>query len=89
MNLETCVQAGITLWDDFFSRHLPFDLLMAKFFKNNRWIGSQGRREIAEFSYFMFRNFEKLTFLTGNMINSRLFALGVLRMCNQMSEKRE
>jgi 16S rRNA (cytosine967-C5)-methyltransferase len=40
---------------------------MAKFFKNNRWIGSRDRREIAEFSYSIFRSFERLKFLASNI----------------------
>jgi 16S rRNA (cytosine967-C5)-methyltransferase len=55
--------------DTFFESGAPFDIILAKFFKNRR-IGAHDRREIAEFCYNIFRNFEKLKFLTNNITSN-------------------
>ncbi|MDR3187102.1 MAG: RsmB/NOP family class I SAM-dependent RNA methyltransferase [Holosporaceae bacterium] len=67
MQLTARVQITAEMLDLFFESGAPFDVLMAKFFKNNKWIGASDRREIAEFSYAIFRSFEKLKFLTSNI----------------------
>lgn len=77
----------------FFSFSAPFDIVMSKYFKNNKWIGSHERRETAEFCYLIFRNYERLVFFIGKfstslpessqaVVNenfSRLMVLGCLR----------
>jgi 16S rRNA (cytosine967-C5)-methyltransferase len=61
---------------------------MAKFFKNNKWIGSHDRRAVAEFSYSIFRNFEKLKFLASNITSNfgRFYVLAMLKTGNAPSE---
>jgi 16S rRNA (cytosine967-C5)-methyltransferase len=63
---------------------------MGKFFKNNKWIGSHDRREIAEFSYSIFRSFEKLKFLASNIEAdlSRTYVLIALKVVNGLSEQK-
>ncbi len=81
MQLEARVKSTIDLLDIFFSTKAPFDIVMSKYFKNNRWIGSNDRRTIAEFSYSIFRNFEKLRYLckkiTGNF--GRFYVISFLK----------
>ncbi|MDR2158174.1 MAG: hypothetical protein LBO02_02550, partial [Holosporaceae bacterium] len=90
MKLETRVQAGIEMLDLFFLSRAPFDIIMAKFFKSNRWIGSHDRREIAEFSYSIFRNFEKLKFLASAVTSNfgRFYALAFLKAENGLSAQK-
>ncbi|MDR1982670.1 MAG: RsmB/NOP family class I SAM-dependent RNA methyltransferase [Holosporaceae bacterium] len=88
MQLSARVQVSIEMMDIFFSSHAPFDLIMAKFFRNNRWIGSKDRREIAEFSYSIFRNFEKLRFFAANITSNfgRFYVLIFLKIEYKLSE---
>lgn len=53
---------------------------MSKFFKNNKNIGSADRREIAEFSFAIFRKFELLRFFNENITEhfGRFFVLTYL-----------
>jgi 16S rRNA (cytosine967-C5)-methyltransferase len=87
MQLATHVQAAIELLDSFFSSHAPFDIVLAKFFRNNR-IGSHDRRAIAEFSYAIFRNFEKIKFLVSDITSNygRFYVLAFLKVCQALSE---
>lgn len=89
MQLEARVKSTIDLLDIFFASRTPFDIVMSKYFKNNRWIGSNDRRAIAEFSYEIFRNFEKLKFITQKITNNfgRFFALAHMKFNRQFSEK--
>lgn len=64
------IQSVITMLNTFFDSSSPFDIVMSKYFKNNKWIGSSERREIAEFCYLIFRNYEKLNFLAEQYLNS-------------------
>ena len=89
MQLEARVKSAIDLLDIFFSTSAPFDIVMSKYFKNNKWIGSSDRRAIAEFSYSIFRNFEKIKFLTKKITNNfgRFFILAYLKSERKFSEK--
>lgn len=89
MQLEARVKSAIDLLEIFFSSQAPFDIVMSKYFKNNRWIGSNDRRAIAEFSYEIFRNFEKLKFINQKITNnfSRFFVLAHIKFNRQFSEK--
>ena len=89
MQLEARVKSTIDLLDIFFASRAPFDIVMSKYFKNNRWIGSNDRRAIAEFSYEIFRNFEKLKFITQKITNNfgRFFVLSHMRFNRKFSEK--
>jgi 16S rRNA (cytosine967-C5)-methyltransferase len=89
MELGTQVQAGIEMLDLFFSSGAPFDIIMAKFFRHNQWIGSHDRRAIAEFSYSIFRNFEKLKFLMGGITSNfgRFYALTFLKTENYFPDR--
>ena len=89
MLLEARVKSTIDLLDIFFASKAPFDIVMSKYFKNNKWIGSNDRRVIAEFSYEIFRNFEKLKFITQKITNNfgRFFVLAHMRFNRKFSEK--
>ena len=81
MQIASRIQVTIDLLDVFFENNIPFDVIMSKFFKNNRWIGAEDRREISNFAYDIFRNFETLRFytqgLTGNF--GRAYVLSYLK----------
>lgn len=64
MQAASRIQVNIELLDIFFETRAPFDVIMSKFFRNNRWIGGADRREIAKTAYDVFRNFEKIRFYT-------------------------
>jgi len=89
MQLEARVKSTIDLLEIFFTSRAPFDIVMSKYFKNNRWIGSSDRRAIAEFSYEIFRNFEKLRFITRKITNnlSRFFVLAHMKFDRKFSDK--
>lgn len=80
MKISAQIQVVIELLDQFFESLLPFDYIMAKFFRNNKYIGAFDRREIAEISYAIFRNYEKLKYFVPSNINlSRGLVLAFLR----------
>ena len=87
-NLHT--QSVINMLDIFFQSLAPFDIIMAKYFRNNKWIGSHERREIAEFSYNIFRNYEIVKFhtrpITGNF--GRFFVLVFLKIVKKISNEK-
>ncbi len=87
MQMNAHIQTAIELLDIFFETHAPFDIIMAKFFKNHKWIGGHDRREIAEFVYAVFRNFEKLKFLTERITQNfgRFFVLAFLKTEKKLS----
>ncbi|MDR0581150.1 MAG: RsmB/NOP family class I SAM-dependent RNA methyltransferase [Holosporaceae bacterium] len=87
MQLASHIQICITMLDIFIASSAPFDIIMAKFFKNHR-VGSHDRRAIAEFVYSIFRNFEKIKFLSSNISSNfgRIYALIFLRICYTLSE---
>ena len=89
MQLEARVKSTIDLLDIFFASRAPFDIVMSKYFKNNRWMGSNDRRAIAEFSYGIFRNFEKLRFITRKITSnfSRFFVLSHMKFNCKFSDK--
>ena len=80
------INMAIQLLETFFSGKLPFDGVMAKFFKNHRWMGARERREVAEFVYDIFRNFEKLRYLANKFSdadwNARIFVILYLKIQN-------
>ncbi|MDR0968813.1 MAG: RsmB/NOP family class I SAM-dependent RNA methyltransferase [Holosporaceae bacterium] len=80
MNQSSQIQVAIQLLDLFFASRAPFDIILAKFFKKNK-IGSHDRRAIAEFCYSIFRNFEKLKFLTQKITSNfgRFYILAFLK----------
>lgn len=90
MRIDAKIQSAITMLDVFFESSAPFDIVMAKFFKNNKWIGGHDRREIAEFSYNIFRNYEKLKFLTSKITEhfGRFFVLAYLKKIEGYSSKK-
>lgn len=69
----------IIMLNTFFESFVPFDIIMAKFFRNNKWIGSHDRREIAERSYAIFRNYEAIKFSIPDMPTGRLLVLAYLK----------
>ena len=81
MRLAVKIQSTINLLDNFFESSAPFDIIMAKYFRSNKWIGSHERREIAEFCYSIFRKYETINFLTSKITNNfgRFFVLTYLR----------
>ena len=81
MKLEARVKSTIDLLDIFFATSRPFFIFMSKYFKNNRWIGSNDRKAIAEISYSIFRSFEKIKFLTRKITEKygRFFVLVYLK----------
>ncbi|MDR2781760.1 MAG: RsmB/NOP family class I SAM-dependent RNA methyltransferase [Holosporaceae bacterium] len=87
MQLAAHIQASILLLDLFFASGAPFDMIMAKFFKKNR-TGSHDRRAIAEFSYTVFRNFEKVKFLSSRITSDlgRFYVLVFLKAIHTLSE---
>ncbi len=89
MQLEARVKSTIDLLDIFFASRAPFDIVVSKYFKNNKWIGSNDRRAIAEFSYEIFRNFEKLKFITQKITNDfgRFFVLAHMKFDREFSNK--
>lgn len=89
MKFEAQVQVAIDLLDEFLRTKKPFDLTMSKFFKNNRWVGKNDRREIAEMMGDIFRNFELLKFLNQKITNdhARFFVLTYLKVQKHLSEQ--
>jgi 16S rRNA (cytosine967-C5)-methyltransferase len=87
MQYAAKIQATIDLLDTFFAFSMPFDGTMAKFFKNNRWIGAGDRREIAELSYAIFRNYELMKFYTSAITANfgRFFLLTFLKITQKLS----
>jgi 16S rRNA (cytosine967-C5)-methyltransferase len=87
MQLGAHIQICITMLDIFVASGAPFDIIIAKFFKNHR-VGSHDRRAIAELSYSIFRNFEKIRFLSSNITSNfgRSYVLIFLRICHALSE---
>ena len=81
MKLGAKVRSAIILLDTFFESAAPFDIIMAKYFRVNKWIGSHERREIAEFCYSIFRKYETIKFLTSKITNNfgRFFVLAYLK----------
>lgn len=86
MHLKSQIRAAIEMLNLFFISQSPFDIIMAKFFRNHKWIGSSDRKNIAEFVYSIFRNFEKLKFLTSDITSDhgRFFVLVFLKIHHQM-----
>ncbi|MBE6447193.1 MAG: RsmB/NOP family class I SAM-dependent RNA methyltransferase [Alphaproteobacteria bacterium] len=89
MQLEARVKTIIDLFDIFFETSSPFDIIMARYFKNHKWIGSADRRAIAEISYSMFRHFEKLKLINQNITEKfgRFFVLSFLKHEKKYSNK--
>lgn len=101
MKQATKIQSAIRMFDTFLDSSAPFDIVMSKYFRNNKWIGSHERREIAEFCYLIFRNYEKLRYLidqyldslhessmnTENISMSRFLVIGCLSFIENLSPK--
>jgi 16S rRNA (cytosine967-C5)-methyltransferase len=87
MHLDVQIQATIQMLDIFFTSKKPFDIVMAKFFRNNKWIGASDRREITEFSFAMFRNFEKLRFFISKITSNFavFYTLAFLRISKNLT----
>ena len=81
MRLGAKIKSAIILLDNFFESSAPFDIIMAKYFRVNKWIGSHERREIAEFCYSIFRKYETIKFFTSKITNNfgRFFVLAYLK----------
>ena len=90
MRVGAKIQSVIMMLDIFFESATPFDIVMAKFFKNNKWIGGHDRREIAEFSYAVFRNYERIKFLTSKITEhfGRFFVLAYLKKTEKYSNEK-
>ena len=93
MQLEARVKSSIELLDIFFRSESPFDVVLAKYFQHNKWIGANDRRAVAEFTYSIFRKFEKIKFLTSKITNDfgRFFVLAYLKSekCYSISQIEE
>ncbi len=89
MQLEARVKSTVDLLEIFFASRAPFDIVMSKYFQNSRWIGANDRRAIAEFSYEIFRNFEKLKFTTQKITSNfgRFFVLAHMKFNRKFSDK--
>ncbi|MDR3156144.1 MAG: RsmB/NOP family class I SAM-dependent RNA methyltransferase [Holosporaceae bacterium] len=87
MQYAAKISATIDLLDIFLASSVPFDIIMAKFFKNNRWVGASDRREIAELSYAIFRNYELMKFYTSAITSNfgRFFVITFLRTKRKLS----
>ncbi len=88
MHISARIQCAIEVLDIFFQSRAPFDIVMAKFFKNNKWIGANDRRETAELSYSIFRNYETIKYYTSNITEKfgRFYMLTFLKIINSFSE---
>lgn len=88
MQIASRIQANIELLDVFFETNAPFDIITAKFFKSNRWIGASDRREISKIAYDIFRNFEKLRFYTKNITGNfgRAYVITYLKKILKMDD---
>jgi len=77
-------QSTLNVLDIFFQSLAPFDIVLAKFFRNNRWIGASDRRAIADLSYSIFRNYELLKFHTSSITEKlgRFFVLTYFKLNN-------
>ncbi|MDR2766070.1 MAG: RsmB/NOP family class I SAM-dependent RNA methyltransferase [Holosporaceae bacterium] len=90
MHVSARLQVIIEVLDIFLASRAPFDAILGKFFRDNGWIGSSDRREIAEFSYAMFRNFEKLKFFTSAITANfgRFYVLTFLKLVKNLSSEK-
>lgn len=90
MRVGTKIQSAIYMLDSFFESSAPFDIVMAKFFRANKWIGSHERREIADFSYAIFRKYETIKFLTKKITANygRFFVLVYLTCFEKISAEK-
>lgn len=89
MQLEARVKAVVDLIDIFLQTKTPFDIVLHRYLRDRKWIGSADRRAIAEFSYAIFRNFEKLKFVTSKITNDfgRFFVLAYMRSVKHFSDR--
>jgi 16S rRNA (cytosine967-C5)-methyltransferase len=80
------VQLTIEMLDEFFQCMAPFDIIMAKFFKRNKWVGASQRREIADFSYSIFRNYEAIKFYTSKITGNfgRFYVMTFLKAIDKL-----
>ncbi|MDR2794780.1 MAG: RsmB/NOP family class I SAM-dependent RNA methyltransferase [Holosporaceae bacterium] len=89
MNLINHFHIVASLLDIFFHSPTPFDITLHKFFRKNKWIGANDRREIAELSYAVFRNFEMLQLRTTNITTNygKYFVLAYLKLQKKMPDQ--
>lgn len=87
MQIGARIQIIIELFDIFHDTSLPFDIILAKFFKNNKWIGSHDRHYISEFCYAMFRDWSRIKFSTKDITCNfgRFYVLSFLKLHNQLN----
>ncbi|MDR3179907.1 MAG: RsmB/NOP family class I SAM-dependent RNA methyltransferase [Holosporaceae bacterium] len=90
MNLIDRTHMVAQLLDTFFHSLTPFDIVLHKFFRKNKWIGANDRREIAELSYAIFRNFETLRLYTTNVTGNygKYFVLAHLKLQEKISDQK-
>ncbi len=68
------IEAIIEVLDDILKDHLPADIILDKYFKNRRYIGSKDRRFIADSVWDIIRKRMKLTSALSGNISARLLA---------------
>lgn len=78
----------IEMLDIFFESQAPFDIVMSKYFKNHKWIGSHDRRYIADFAYSIFRNYEKVKFFVpeSERKSGKFFVMSFLKFIQKKSD---
>ncbi|MDR1362275.1 MAG: RsmB/NOP family class I SAM-dependent RNA methyltransferase [Holosporaceae bacterium] len=78
------------LLDAFFHSHSPFDIVLYKFFRANRWLGSKDRRKIAELCYSVFRKLEILKLYTEGVSTNfgKYFLMVFLKIESKMSDQK-
>ncbi len=63
MHEGSTVQSVIELHDAFLSTMAPFDSIVARFFRERRYIGSSDRRTIANMAYDILRSYAKILYI--------------------------
>lgn len=83
------MQCVISMFEIFLETSKPFDAIMANFFNKNKTIGSSDRKNIAEFSYDVFRNYERVISYTNNITSNfaRYIILAFLKICCELETK--
>ncbi|GHU15098.1 rRNA cytosine-C5-methylase [Alphaproteobacteria bacterium] len=90
MKLIDRLRIATDLLDTFFHSLTPFDVVLQRFFKANKWLGPSERKEIVEFSYNIFRKFETLKLYTENITANygKYFVLAYMTLEEKISDQK-
>ncbi|GHT95815.1 rRNA cytosine-C5-methylase [Alphaproteobacteria bacterium] len=88
MKLTDRIYIVTDLLDTFFHSLTPFDVVLQRFFKANRWIGASERRDIVEYSYSIFRKFETLKLYAENITTDygKYFVMAYMKLEEKISD---